>query len=75
MSIPTIIMSAIMAAAVVSLACALFMLQRNEWVYRVRSKMIDEDWATYQRLPTYDAMMSRFWVWDVRAFLPPEGSK
>lgn len=50
-------------------ACA-FMMVRNFWVYRARKKLIWDDHDTYLRLPSYGAMMWRFWVWDVRRFLP-----
>lgn len=43
-------------------------LWRNEWVYRVRVKMIDDDFERYKRLPSYLSMFLQIWVWDVNKF-------
>lgn len=53
----------------IAVAFCLFMLVRNEWVYRSRIGLLWADYEAYKRLPSYGAMMSRFWVWDARAFL------
>ena len=50
----------------------LLLLWRNERVYRFRVALIWADWAAFQRLPSYDAMMLRFWIWPLRRFLPKE---
>jgi hypothetical protein len=49
-----------------------YFLVRNELVYRFRILLIRTDPAAYDRLPTYDDMMLRFWVWPLRRFLPKE---
>ena len=44
---------------------------RNIWVYNQRIKMIDRDFNTYMRLPSYNAMMvgHGFWRWDIEYFI------
>jgi len=60
-------------------AVSIFALIRNMWVYRVRTKILDEDhtaWRPgqypyhprYDALPEYDVMFLKFWIWDVRKF-------
>lgn len=60
---------AIAAVCAVVAATVVFGHIRGEWLYRVRVRLIDEDFATYQRLPSWRVMFWRFWVWDVTAFL------
>lgn len=54
---------------------SLFMIYRNRWVYLRRrevldsSEYVDGKFLPYERLPSYDAMLYRFWVWDVQKFL------
>ena len=50
----------------------IYCLIRNDWVYRVRIRMIDTDYELYKKMPSYDYMMHRFWVWDVNKFMPRE---
>jgi len=45
------------------------MLIRNEWVYKHRIKL--RGTPLYDKLPTYDEMMARWWVWNIKAFLKP----
>lgn len=51
------------------LAWCLFMLHRNEWVHRERMKAIDKGDGLFDRLPPYEVMMRKFWVWDVNKFI------
>lgn len=56
----------------VLLACA-FMLRRNEWVCDVRiqelRKMpVERGLHEHDRLPSYDEMLFKFWIWDVEKF-------
>ncbi len=50
--------------------CVYFAI-RNHWVYTQRLKLIDEDFDTYRKLPSYDAMMigRGFWRWDIEYFI------
>ena len=48
---------------------AIFIGIRNNWVYNNRIKLISDDWETYQKLPSYDQMMFKFWVWDINKFI------
>jgi len=63
----------LMVAMIVGLACCVMMFLRNQWVYRNRMKLILT--PDYERLPTYNEMMRRWWVWDIKKFIaPPNGS-
>lgn len=51
-------------------AFCVFLLFRNVWVYKSRTLLLWQDMALYDQLPPYSAMLWRFWVWDIRRFLP-----
>lgn len=51
------------------IAC-FFMLIRNRWVFNARKKILYSDFTLYKKLPEYDEMMRRFWVWNIKDFLP-----
>lgn len=72
MSIGSIIFLSIIG--LVTLAAMLFMV-RTTWVYRVRMRVLKNPDRTsserlddYDLLPSYDAMVARFWIWDVEKF-------
>lgn len=48
---------------------AVLTLIRNDWVFRNRVKMVWDDFEGFKQLPSYEAMLFRFWVWDVKKFL------
>lgn len=58
------------AASFLGLGWCVFMFQRNEWVYRERTRLIHSEYNRYEQLPTYRQMLWKFWVWDVGKFLP-----
>lgn len=47
----------------------LLLLWRNTRVHRFRMDLIRSDWRAFNRLPSYDTMLLRFWVWPLRRFL------
>lgn len=49
-----------------------FMLSRNLWVLRERLNLIYSNYQLYKRLPSYNVMMGKFWIWDVKKFLKGE---
>jgi hypothetical protein len=51
------------------LTCCFLMMIRNLWVYKIRMRLIDEDFELYRSLPSYDAMLIKFWIWDVNHFV------
>lgn len=54
---------------ILSLAWLVFCLIRNNWTYKARmAAIIDGSLEEYNRLPDYDTMMMRWWVWDVEKF-------
>ena len=66
----------LMAAPLALAAFGVFMLCRNEWVFRERRRLlntmpISEGLRLHRSLPDYDVMMRRFWIWDVRRFMQP----
>ena len=48
----------------------LYTLIRSQWVHKRRMEMLDSEVNTFQKLkefdamPSYEAMIARFWVWD-----------
>lgn len=66
-----VIAKIILVISSAGLFASLFALVRVRWVFNMRINMIDEDYEAYKRLPTFDAMMRRFWVWDIEAFKAP----
>lgn len=51
----------------IGLVVCLYMFIRNHWVFRNRVRLIGT--PDYHRLPSYDYMMSRWWVWNIKKFL------
>lgn len=46
-----------------------YMLFRNEAVYRFRVRVLNEDYANYSKLPNYKDMVYKYWyVWDFERF-------
>lgn len=45
-----------------------YYMARNEWVFRLRMWMIWADIDQFETMPSYDAMIWRFWVWSARGF-------
>jgi hypothetical protein len=65
---------AVMVLCVLGIAWAQFMLYRNRWVYRERTRLISEYYLSRDYEPawrwdanylSYDEMMRRWWIWDV----------
>jgi len=55
--------------SVIFIFITVFIWIRNNWVYKNRIKLIDDDWEAYKKLPSYDQMMFKFWVWDINKFI------
>lgn len=58
----------------------MFLLHRNNWVYKKRIEILNHDYKNgewseeggfknYSKLPSYTNMLMKFWVWDVNKFL------
>jgi hypothetical protein len=43
------------------------MLFRNSWVFERRSELLGT--SDYEKLPSYNYMYYRFWIWDVEKFI------
>lgn len=51
------------------IAICFYMMARNEWVLRLRMKVIDENIYAYYAMPTYDEMLWKYWwVWSAKYF-------
>lgn len=61
-----------LAVPSIILLAVIFGLIRNWWVFDVRMRLLHVNYGLYKKLPEYDAMMYRFWVWSVKKFLPKE---
>lgn len=49
-------------------ATALFFMLRNVWLFNRLQKLSDDEILSIQL--TYHQMIFRFWVWNVRKFIP-----
>ncbi|WP_208952278.1 hypothetical protein [Rahnella sp. ChDrAdgB13] len=65
-----IFFSIAIAIPVAGILYCFFVLHRNEWVYKQRMKVLfgENGFKEFQKLPSYDAMMRKFWIWDVNKF-------
>jgi len=67
MPISIIIFSAI--AGPILVATVYFCFLRNSWVFGLRGAWINHDFELYKEMPSYDAMVYRYWwVWDEKYF-------
>ena len=64
-----LVLNLILTISFVGLLFGMFMLIRNNVVYRIRTKIIDEDYNTYKRLPTYYDMMYQWRMWNTQDYL------
>ena len=47
----------------------IFMGYRNYWVCRERNRVVmEEGLEEYYKLPSYNTMVFKFWIWDVEKF-------
>ena len=64
-----ILLIMILGIALMGLALCIYMLARNEWVFRLRMRVIDENMEAYDAMPTYGEMMYKYWwVWRSKYF-------
>ncbi|WP_145538714.1 hypothetical protein [Yersinia alsatica] len=64
------------AFACFALFICMFMIYRNDWVFKVRTEVLHKQgYEIYSALPSYEIMLRSFWVWDVNKFLPDEYRK
>ena len=47
----------------------LILLYRVERVYKYRVDLIWDDFETYNKLPSYNEMVWKFWIWDLDKFV------
>jgi hypothetical protein len=57
----------------ITLGTAAYMLFRNSCVFSYRMKVLDQckrenSLASYDKLPSYNYMMYKFWVWPMSSF-------
>lgn len=69
-------MDIIFAILFLAASISVVFLCRNQWVYRVRTDIIQADMNVYNSLPSYDQMMRMFWIWDAAKFIGmPDGHR
>lgn len=49
-------------AGILALLFLVYMLHRNENVYKVRATIFSDNFDNYCKLPSYDTMMYYFWI-------------
>jgi hypothetical protein len=66
-------LAGMMVVAGMSLLLCFYMLFRNEWVYTVRRKWIENDLYDFKsRAPSYNHMLyCRWWCWNANKFYTP----
>ena len=42
---------------------------RNYWVLEVRIHLLKTDFQKFKKLPCYETMLFKFWIWNVEKFL------
>lgn len=50
------------------LVACFYMLARNNAIYRYRMAVLERSTEEYDRLPPYDTMLYRFWIWPLKVF-------
>ena len=65
-----------LAASVIGFIVPLFMLFRIHWVFNKRTEILknigmslNDRHSLYERLPSFNVMVRRWWIWDVNKFL------
>lgn len=61
-----------MAIGLSGIAWSSFMLFRNKWVFKARTEILKRGFEAYETLPSYEFMLSRWWIWDVEKFMNKE---
>lgn len=59
----------ILFAGVCLVACYFLFFVRNDWVCNKRIDLLRKSRKDYDMLPSYDKMLFKFWIWDVRKFI------
>jgi len=49
-------------------AFLIMMLFRNGWVHSTRNKILKSGLREFYKLPSYNTMMLKFWIWNVDKF-------
>ncbi|MCX9039707.1 hypothetical protein NLN82_27325, partial [Citrobacter portucalensis] len=75
LAMPDYVFSVFLIVFWVSLLWCMLMLYRNRLVFRWRLRLLEEDFGAYQRLPPYEVMVRRFWIWSIDGFKSKEGEK
>jgi len=56
--------SAIVLCLITVVFC-FFMLFRNDWVFKQRQRLLDENFFEYSKYWSYEKMLQKFYIWDV----------
>jgi hypothetical protein len=63
-------LQAVIVCCLVLMVFSVFLGIRNQWVFRQRRKLMESNFETFKKLPSYEKMVWRWWVWDIYKFLP-----
>ena len=64
----SVLFSILFGFCLFGLVACLYMAVRNQAVYNYRVKVLSTDMDKYERLPSYNTMMYKFWVWPMSRF-------
>jgi len=53
----------------------IYLLIRNQQVFKFRQNLLNNDYETYGKLPSYNDMMKKFWILDLYMFIPEDKEK
>lgn len=75
MNIPQIAFLGVFLVLLVAGLLSLLMIVRINWVLHARLRVLDKQppeqaVIEYELLPSFDQMMWRFWIWDIKKFYP-----
>lgn len=62
------VLGVLLGLSALGLAWSTVMVWRVRWVYRNGVELLHRDLAAYLRLPEFNVMVNRWWIWDFEEF-------
>ena len=59
-----LIMITLMLLSSIGILCCSYMLMRVMWIFRKRMEVLNESLDEYHKMPSYDWMINKIFVWD-----------
>lgn len=63
-----ILLNTLFSVAILAESFCVYLLYRNEKVFQFRTNEIYRDLDAYEKLPSHNTMLFRFWVWPLTKF-------